>query len=318
VDAENTIYLGILTTLLALAAAELLFIHRISRRFQLRFAKTYLFYLICTLLFGFFAYIGQNIIWRAVSSLANDASRLKQVFLYFPFISYPFLMIAGFLFVRLFAELVNRRLPPAFVWLYCTVLGLGFAGFGILLTRGNLYQPARFEGFVFWAQAFFVTVQAVILVVAVVLAYRGAQQINLESRRRSIRHFVGIYLVLDLSRISLSIFMEDRLAVALPYLFLFFGGDLIPLTFLQHMLTKHWQRRYEEDIDSRWQSLLVKYDITRRQAEIVYLICQGKTNNQIADELSVTLQTVKTHVHNIFTKTGVKNRVQLTNLFRRS
>ena len=45
-------------------------------------------------------------------------------------------------------------------------------------------------------------------------------------------------------------------------------------------------------------------------------ICSGKTNQQIADDLFISLQTVKDHIHHIYLKTGVKNRVQLTNLIR--
>ena len=44
-------------------------------------------------------------------------------------------------------------------------------------------------------------------------------------------------------------------------------------------------------------------------------ICKGKTNQQIADDLFITLQTVKDHTHNIYKKVKVKNRVQLSQLF---
>lgn len=58
------------------------------------------------------------------------------------------------------------------------------------------------------------------------------------------------------------------------------------------------------------------FEISKREAEIVLEICQGLTNKAIADKLFITLQTVKDHNHRIFTKTGVKSRVQLTNLVR--
>jgi DNA-binding NarL/FixJ family response regulator len=59
-----------------------------------------------------------------------------------------------------------------------------------------------------------------------------------------------------------------------------------------------------------------KYGISRREWEIIQLISTGKSNRDIEDELYISLATVKDHVHNIYTKTGVKNRVQLTNLAR--
>jgi DNA-binding CsgD family transcriptional regulator len=61
-----------------------------------------------------------------------------------------------------------------------------------------------------------------------------------------------------------------------------------------------------------------KYGISPRESDIIRLIAEGKTNREISDELFISLQTVKDHVHRIFRKTGVKNRVQLTNLFQYS
>ncbi|MCP4901165.1 MAG: helix-turn-helix transcriptional regulator [bacterium] len=110
--------------------------------------------------------------------------------------------------------------------------------------------------------------------------------------------------------------MEDRLVIAIPYVILFFGGDLLPLLYMRHMLQRYWQRRHDIEFNEAWISTLARFDITPRQAEIAALICQGMSNNDIADDLCISLQTVKTHVHNIFAKTGVRNRVQLTNLFR--
>jgi DNA-binding NarL/FixJ family response regulator len=61
---------------------------------------------------------------------------------------------------------------------------------------------------------------------------------------------------------------------------------------------------------------LDRYGITPREREIIELICVGKTNQEIAEGLFISLATVKDHNHNIFRKTGVRNRVQLVNLFR--
>ena len=60
--------------------------------------------------------------------------------------------------------------------------------------------------------------------------------------------------------------------------------------------------------------MVLKYQISKREKEIIELICKGMTNQQISDSLFISLQTVKDHVHRIFIKTGVKNRVQLSNL----
>jgi DNA-binding CsgD family transcriptional regulator len=58
-------------------------------------------------------------------------------------------------------------------------------------------------------------------------------------------------------------------------------------------------------------AFLEKYSITGREREIILMVVQGKSNVDIARELVVSLATVKTHLHNIYGKIGVKSRYDL-------
>lgn len=51
-------------------------------------------------------------------------------------------------------------------------------------------------------------------------------------------------------------------------------------------------------------------NLTKREKEIMKLLGHGASNVQIADELFVSENTVKTHLHNIFKKINAKNRLQ--------
>ncbi len=51
-------------------------------------------------------------------------------------------------------------------------------------------------------------------------------------------------------------------------------------------------------------------ELTRREMEILMLMAEGKTNQDIADELYIALKTVKTHVSNILSKLNVQDRTQ--------
>lgn len=59
------------------------------------------------------------------------------------------------------------------------------------------------------------------------------------------------------------------------------------------------------------------YHITEREEEIIELICEGNTNKEIAQKLSLSVNTVSNHITNIFDKTGVRSRIDLLNLVRR-
>ena len=50
--------------------------------------------------------------------------------------------------------------------------------------------------------------------------------------------------------------------------------------------------------------------LTKREHEIIQLISKGLTNRQIAQRLQIRIDTVKTYIHRILRKWGVKDRVQ--------
>jgi two-component system nitrate/nitrite response regulator NarL len=54
-----------------------------------------------------------------------------------------------------------------------------------------------------------------------------------------------------------------------------------------------------------------QYGLTPRELEIVSAIVSGDSNRDIADRLSISLQTVKHHLTSIFDKTGVSTRLEL-------
>ncbi len=51
-------------------------------------------------------------------------------------------------------------------------------------------------------------------------------------------------------------------------------------------------------------------NLTKREVEVLQLMASGYKNEQIADELNITEQTVKNHVRSIFSKLGVESRVE--------
>lgn len=52
--------------------------------------------------------------------------------------------------------------------------------------------------------------------------------------------------------------------------------------------------------------------LSNREQEVLRLVAQGKTNQDIASELHITEGTVKFHINNIFSKFGISDRTQAT------
>lgn len=51
--------------------------------------------------------------------------------------------------------------------------------------------------------------------------------------------------------------------------------------------------------------------LSEREEDIVVAVARGRTNQEISDELFISLSTVKTHLANIQAKLGVRNRVEI-------
>lgn len=52
--------------------------------------------------------------------------------------------------------------------------------------------------------------------------------------------------------------------------------------------------------------------LTTREIEVMTLVARGLSNRQIAEKMILSIGTIKTHIHNIYEKLGINNRVDLT------
>ncbi|MEU8192817.1 response regulator transcription factor [Microbispora amethystogenes] len=75
----------------------------------------------------------------------------------------------------------------------------------------------------------------------------------------------------------------------------------VTLRLLRH-LTTHWTTHPAARLD---------HPLSNREIEVVRAVARGRTNQEIAAELFISLSTVKTHVSGIQAKLGVRNRVQI-------
>ena len=58
------------------------------------------------------------------------------------------------------------------------------------------------------------------------------------------------------------------------------------------------------------------YNLTKRETEIVSLVCAGKNGDEMCQSLYITHATLSKHLSNVYAKTKVKNRTQLYALFQ--
>ncbi len=66
----------------------------------------------------------------------------------------------------------------------------------------------------------------------------------------------------------------------------------------------------KNQISSVDESAIKSFNISKREYEVLELISKGLSNQEIADQLFISLPTVKTHSSNLFEKLDVKRRTQ--------
>ena len=71
-------------------------------------------------------------------------------------------------------------------------------------------------------------------------------------------------------------------------------------------------------ISSKKYKLIQEYKLSIREVEIIELIMDGLSNNEIGSRLMISTSTVKKHVYNIFTKLGIGSRSQLITYINRT
>ena len=95
---------------------------------------------------------------------------------------------------------------------------------------------------------------------------------------------------------------DDFLFSSIPYALY---GIFLILYFLRYPIAAPLEMNDLSD------AFLSRYGITDREREIILKVTQGKSNADIAGELFISLATVKTHLHNIYTKIGIDSRYDL-------
>lgn len=71
--------------------------------------------------------------------------------------------------------------------------------------------------------------------------------------------------------------------------------------------------RQQYAADRFFEKSAAAYCFTQRETEVLRLLRQGFSNNEIAEKLIISTSTVKKHVYNLYDKAGVKSRTKLLN-----
>jgi DNA-binding NarL/FixJ family response regulator len=91
------------------------------------------------------------------------------------------------------------------------------------------------------------------------------------------------------------------------------GGSALP----PHYASTLFSRIADQALSRAPQAMADAVRMTNREREVMELIGEGLSNKEIAQRLAISVQTVKSHVHNILEKFALRSRLQLAVYVRR-
>ncbi len=238
----------------------------------------------------------------------NPALSSKLAF-FLPMIGIPFMVVSWFMLLRFSFSLNGLSTGKLFPLLFFPAFLLLVLGIDVLIYKDVLKIPSDADLFVIrLLVSFNLLVHLVFLVVFLKTPKKNlpGNHEGFKLQQAVIYFFAILFSSAAISFSDVFGFISESISIVLV-----FGTSVLIPGFVS------LRQKPAQSINSMdFEAFCTAYEISKREAEIITEICSGKSNKAIAEKLFITLQTVKDHNHRIFTKTGVRSRVQLANLVR--
>ena len=311
------LHLSILVIIIALmAGAMAIFLaNRMMRKYPLHYLSSYFYYLIFSYIFGVYSILGSQMVLFLLADNDIPERKIQSATSFLLILGVPFLIIGWYMFLRLTRDFFQSQLSNIFTYSYFVLSTLLFAAYILLNIYDGRIGSIRFYPGTSEVIYFLSGMQALIMgygLSYILIKNRKTRDVNQRQAYKVFAIWYTLIISLNLTSIFLIAINES---FGLLFILGYLGFNIIPVLFLHLYLQKHYVAIVDNGtFQDKMADIISKFKISKREAEVFELICKGMSNQEISDSLFISLQTVKDHNHNIFLKTGVKNRVQLTNL----
>lgn len=123
-----------------------------------------------------------------------------------------------------------------------------------------------------------------------------------------------VFIIMSWGKLLSTLFMSNFTRSFIEFILsLYVMVSLNIVLFLQLYHSK--SAGLENSDDNSFNEYLLDQGVSHREKEIANLLVKGKTNKEIAQEMNITVHTVKKHSSSIYSKTNTANRYELYTLF---
>lgn len=298
---------------IACGSYALVLLARLRKVYRLEFLNSFLYYEILHLVFGVYGIFGGVAIREILLKLDLKSAQVESVVVAIPFFGIPFIIASWYLLIKTASDLIGRSVSLRVTIVYFVVATLSFLVYGLILRSLPDRNELEYETLNKLIRIVFYIAEIAVKLYILLLVVPFALKAGNLSKRLFLFRFALYMLALAIAGALALHFINIHPIVGLYFLLIFFASDLAPVFMTRSYLRKNASEF--EDVKNTAEDLFQKYGISKREKDIIHQICLGKTNQEIADELFISVQTVKDHTYNIFRKINVTNRVQLSNIF---
>ncbi len=288
----------------AIAAGTIFMLGKLRKQFNFGFLSALLFLLVFHFMFGFYSLWGQFIIAYLIQPYINAVvfTRVTDTAI---LLGFPFIIFAWLMLIRFSWEYTGKEIRPLFIFCFLVLNTL-------IITALVYFLKANPDiGLQTLLKYYFILGFLAVSLIAGLNLMAGQGKVSAQTYRGKT---IGISIIISAALQSSFIWLySGNILVALVFILLFFAGiGFIPLYLnysgeLSAMLP-------EVSSPASLDEFCKRFEVSPREKEIIIEVCNGLSNQQIADKLFISLQTVKDHTHRIYGKVDVNRRVQLIKL----
>ena len=280
----------------------------LKSKYRAAHLDVYFYFVVVTVSYGFVNWIGISFV-ADFSDLGFETS--SNPILLFAAFGVPLALAKLYLFALLLTSMIGQKIPKMVSRTFYALATISIALAGYLLSRDigseDLSNSRRF--LILFGVIILVANYLAIFYYLSTIAALKSDRLQIYARRFGWSYLIGYFVYASPYYLVYYVDVPWYQGIS-PYAY--YAMHLIPLIFLwQFSVHLHRDSPSSTADRTNLDELSKQYDISSRERTILVLVLAGKNNSEIAARLSISPNTVRNHIYNIYGKMNVKNRIQL-------
>ena len=299
---------------LGLTVASVLISRQMLATYGAEFHRNHFYYLAAFHAFAFYSLWGQVLTRAVLAATGADAAVIELVAGFLPVFGVPFLFVSWLMLLSMAFSMFGKVFQTRWLLLHTGFFLVSLLGawVAVRVLQGEEAAPVANLGLI--EAGTMIGVELLYFAGFLALVVRLGAGFDGDKRRILLRFSALVFAGFAARSLLAGLVLVD-VRLSPVTLLAYFASNLPALLYLRANADRAFQPvKAEQASKVGMEHVFERYGVTKRERQIVQKICLGKTNQQIANELFISLQTVKDHTHRIYSKIGINSRMQLVQM----